>query len=375
MATNPLLGLAACGQSLWLDFINRDLLDSGGLRRLIREDGLRGLTSNPTIFQQAVSRSPAYAGQIREAAARGAGARVICDAVTQRDVQRAADEFRPLFESTGGADGYASLEADPRLARDTEGTIRNARELWAALDRPNVFVKVPATDEGIPAIRRLLAEGVNINITLLFGLRRYRQVAEAYLAALEERAGRGEPLSVASVASFFVSRIDTKVDARLQAFAGPCGERPALAGALYGQVAVACARMAYRLHGDIFGSRRFWELAKKGARKQRLLWASTGTKNPEFSDIKYVEELIGPNTVSTCPLATIEAYRDHGSPQVRIDSEVSRAAWVLDSLPLVGISMDDIALELEREGAASFSRSYDELLAAIESAAQRRQAA
>jgi transaldolase len=300
MNPNSLQQVGALGQSIWLDYIRRDLMAGGGLRRLIEEDGLRGMTSNPAIFEKAIAESREYDGEIRALALEKNDAGAIYEALSRRDVQAAADEFRPLYDRTDGRDGYVSLEVNPHLAHDTIGTIGEARRLWGALDRPNVFIKVPATAEGLPAIQELIGEGINVNVTLLFGLSRYRQVAEAYLAGLETRASQGQPLKrVASVASFFVSRIDSLVDPLLEQLAEQGGAAAALAKDVHGQVAVASAKMAYQAYKGLFGGDRFRTLAAAGARVQRLLWASTGTKNSSYSDVKYVEALIGPDTVNT----------------------------------------------------------------------------
>ena len=278
---NPLKQLNALGQSIWLDYIRRDLIVGGGLRRLIEEDGLRGMTSNPAIFEKAIVDSHDYDEDIRAMALAGKGADAIYEALSQRDVQGAADEFRPLYDETDGQDGYVSLEVNPHLARDTNGTLQEARRLWDALNRPNVFIKVPATAEGLPVIRQLISEGINVNVTLVFGLPRYRQVAEAFLAGIEARVTEGQAVKhVASVASFFASRIDSLVDPLLEEVAARGGKEADVAKKLRGQVAVASAKLAYQIYKEIFGSDRFRKLAAHGARVQRLLWASTGVKNP-----------------------------------------------------------------------------------------------
>src|SRR6185295_9526120 len=280
MHANPLKILGTLGQSLWLDYIRRDLITSGQLRRLIEEDGLRGMTSNPSIFEKAIVDSHEYDADIRTMALEGKGVNAIYETLSQRDVQSAADEFRSLYDKTDGQDGYVSLEVNPHLAHDTKGTVEEARRLWKTLARPNVFIKVPATTEGLSAIQDLISEGINVNVTLLFGLPRYRHVAEAYLAGLTARAARGKPVNhVASVASFFVSRIDGMVDPLLENIILQGGEKAALAKALHGHVAIANAKMAYQIYKQIFGSDRFKTLANSGARVQRLLWASTSTKN------------------------------------------------------------------------------------------------
>lgn len=299
---NPLQQLATFGQSIWLDYIRRDLITGGELRRLIEEDGLRGMTSNPAIFEKAITDSQDYDADIQAMAREGKGFAAIYETISQRDVGSAADEFRPLYDRTDGQDGYVSLEVNPHLARDTEGSMEEARRLWGALNRPNVLIKVPATAAGLPAIRQLISEGINVNVTLLFGLPRYRQVAEAYLAGLEARAIQGKSVRhLASVASFFVSRIDALVDPLLEKLIGQGGKEADLAKKVQGQVAIASAKMAYQIYREIFGGARFKRLAAQGAQVQRLLWASTSTKNPAYSDVKYVEALIGPETVNTAP--------------------------------------------------------------------------
>jgi transaldolase len=354
MSGNPLKRLEALGQSVWLDYIRRDLIVSGELRRLIEKDGLRGMTSNPSLFEKAIADSHDYDDDIRAMALKGEGANAIYEALSQRDVQSAADEFRPLYDKTDGEDGYVSLEVNPHLAHDTKGTIDEARRLWAALNRPNVFIKVPATAEGVPAIRQLIGEGISVNVTLLFGLPRYRQVVEAYIAGIEARAAQGKAVKhVASVASFFVSRIDALVDPLLEKLA---------AQKVHGQVAVSSAKVAYQIYKEIFGSDRFRKLAGQGARVQRLLWASTGTKNPNYSDVKYIEDLIGPDTISTVPPGTLDAYRDHGKPKARLEQDANEARWVLEQLPELGINIDNVTRQLEDDGVEKFNQPFDKLL-------------
>lgn len=363
MKHNSLRQLGTLGQSIWLDYIRRDLIVGGELRRLIEEDGLRGMTSNPAIFEKAIAGSHDYDEDIRAMALEGKDAQVIYDALSQRDVQSAADEFRPLYDRTDGADGYVSLEVNPHLAHDTQGTMVEARRLWAALDRPNVLIKVPATVEGLPAIRQLIGEGISVNVTLLFGLPRYRQVAEAYIAGIEACAARGKPVKhVASVASFFVSRIDAMVDPLLERLIAQGGEEAGIANRARGQVAIASAKTAYQIYKGIFAGDRFKKLAAQGARVQRLLWASTGTKNPDYSDVKYIEALIGPDTVNTAPLETLDAYRDHGEPKARLEQDVTEAHWTLRRLPELGISIDKVTQQLEDEGVAKFKKPFDKLM-------------
>ena len=366
MSGNPLKRLGTLGQSIWLDYIRRDLMASGELRRLIDEDGLRGMTSNPSIFEKAIADSHDYDGDIRAMALGGNGADAIYETLSQRDVESAADQFRPLYDRTDGQDGYVSLEVNPHLAHDTKGTIEEARRLWAALNRPNVLIKVPATANGLPAIQQLIGEGISVNVTLLFGLPRYRQVAEAYIAGIEARAAQGEPVKhLASVASFFVSRIDALVDPLLEKLIAQGSKEVDLAKRARGQVAIASAKMAYQIYKEIFGSDRFRKLAARGARAQRLLWASTSTKNPDYSDVKYVEALIGPDTVDTAPLETLGAYRDHGEPEARLEQGVEEARRVLERLPELGIDIDKVTRQLEDEGVEKFNKPFDKLMEAL----------
>jgi transaldolase len=366
MKNNPLKQLAALGQSVWLDYIRRDLITSGELKRLIEEDGLRGMTSNPAIFEKAIVNSQEYDQDIQAMAREGKGADEIYEALTQRDVRSAADKFRPLYDQTDGLDGYVSLEVNPHLAHDTHGTLQEARQLWNNLARPNVFIKVPATSEGLPAIQQLISEGINVNVTLLFGLPRYRQVAEAYIAGLESLLDKGRSVKqVASVASFFVSRIDSAVDPLLEGFITQGGSKSALAKDVLGQVAIASAKLAYQAYQEIFGTARFKNLLDGEARVQRLLWASTGTKNPRYSDVKYIETLIGPDTVNTVPVETLNAYRDHGLPEATLEKDVAGAARVLKGLQELGINLDQVTQQLEDEGVAKFNKPFDQLMTTL----------
>jgi transaldolase len=327
------------------------------------------MTSNPSIFEKAIADSHDYDKDIRAIAFSGKGAETIYETLSQQDVQKAADEFRPLYDRTDGKDGYVSLEVNPHLAHDTKGTIEEARRLWAALGRPNVLIKVPATANGLPAIQQLIGEGISVNVTLLFGLPRYAQVAEAYIAGLEARAAQGQPLKhLASVASFFVSRIDALVDPLLEKLIAPGCKESELARKAHGQIAIASAKMAYQNCKEIFAGDRFRKLATKGARAQRLLWASTGAKNPDYSDVKYVEALIGPDTVNTVPLETLNAYRDHGEPKTRLEHDVKEAHWLLGQLPELGIGIDNVTRQLEDEGVEKFIKPFDKLM---ETVAQR----
>ncbi|OGV56505.1 MAG: transaldolase [Lentisphaerae bacterium GWF2_44_16] len=366
MKNNPLSRLGSFGQSIWLDYIRRDLITGGKLRRLIEEDGLRGMTSNPSIFEKAIAESHDYDENIRSMTVEGKNANEIYEALSQRDVQLAADEFRPLYEKTDGKDGYVSLEVNPHLAHDTNGTIQEARRLWSALNRPNVFIKIPATNEGLPAIQQLISEGINVNVTLLFSLPRYRQVAEAYIGGIEARAAQGKALKqVASVASFFVSRIDALVDPLLDKSITQGGKNADIAKKLRGEVAIASAKMAYQIYREVFGNEHFMRLADQGALVQRLLWASTSSKNPDYSDVKYIEALIGPDTVNTAPLETLDAYRNHGEPENRLEQDIKEASWVLERLPELGISIDNMTRQLEDEGVEKFNKPFDKLMATL----------
>ena len=362
MSNNPLKSLELLGQSIWLDYIRNDLIASGRLAEMIEVDGLRGITSNPAIFAKAIGEGHGYDLAIQAMTLEGKGPMAIYEALSQRDVGAAADLFRPLYDSTGGGDGFVSLEVNPHLARDTGGTIQEARRLWQALARPNVLIKVPATVEGLPAIQQLISEGISVNVTLLFGLERYQQAAEAYRAGLAARAGQGLPVRhVASVASFFLSRIDTLVDPLLESFFLQGAKAAGLARQLHGQVAIASARLAYQRYQQLF-SGSFDHLAGLGARPQRLLWASTGSKNPAYSDVKYVEALIGPGTINTAPPATLDAYRDHGAPECRLQLKLGHAQWILESLGELGILLSDVTRQLETEGLQKFVQPFDHLL-------------
>lgn len=355
MKENPLKTLESFGQSIWLDYIKRDLFTNDKLKNLISALCLRGMTSNPSIFEKAISESHEYDQAIKNLSHTGKDVNTIYEVLTQKDVQDAADVFRDLYDQTRGEDGYVSLEVNPHLAHDTQGTIEEARRLWSALNRPNVFIKVPATKEGLPAIKQLISEGINVNVTLLFGLPRYKEVAEAYIAGIEVRLSQGKPVNnIASVASFFLSRIDVLLD--------PIFEKSAETKALQGQIAIASAKLAYQIFEEIFYNNRFKKLVAKGARVQRLLWASTSTKNPNYSDIKYVEALIGPLTVNTLPLETIEAYHDHGDPKVRIKQDLDKAKSDFQQLPKFDIDIDQVTQQLENEGVDKFAKSYDQLI-------------
>jgi transaldolase / glucose-6-phosphate isomerase len=368
-ATNPLKDLLKFGQSVWLDYIRRDLFTTGELKRLIEEDGLRGMTSNPAIFEKAISESKLYEDLLRSLAGKGLNATAKFETLAIRDIQDAADALRPVHESSKGRDGYVSLEVSPYLARNTQGTIEEARRLWKAVGRANVMIKVPGTVEGLPAFQQLISEGININVTLLFSQQVYEQVAEAYIAGLEQLAARGGDVGkIASVASFFISRIDSAieklVDARFKTSTNS-GEQAQLKN-IQGKVAIANGKLAYQSYHAIFGTDRWKKLAARGAKTQRVLWASTSTKNPAYSDVMYVEELIGPDTVNTIPPATLDAYRDHGRPRTSLTENVDAAKQVMSTLPKLGISMKEVTDKLTEDGVKLFSEAFDKLLQAIE---------
>jgi transaldolase len=366
---NPLRQLHTYGQSFWYDNIERRLLTDGSLQAMIDEDGLRGLTSNPTIFQKAVGESADYDGQIQELAHSMDDTNAIYEALALADIQAACDLFRALYDESAGGDGLVSLEVSPHLARDTEGTVQEARRLFAAVNRPNVMIKVPATAAGIPAIRQLISEGINVNVTLMFSMAHYEAVARAYLEGLQRWLEQGgEPGAVASVASFFVSRVDTAVDRRLAALNDPAAQ------ALTGQAAVANSRLVYQRFKELFHGEEFGTLRAAGAPVQRLLWASTGTKNPAYPDTLYIDELIGPQTVTTMPPQTVDAFRDHGRVAQTIEKEVDQARLLLENLAELGIDMDQITEQLQAEGVQAFAASFDDLMATIaaKSAALRR---
>lgn len=372
MPQNPLLRLAELGQSVWYDYIRRDLYQGPELRRLIAEDGLRGMTSNPTIFQQAIAATELYDADIRRLGEQGLAPADVFESLAVADVSAAADAFRQVHEAAGGDDGFVSIEVGPHMALDTAGSIAEARRLWQRCGRPNVMVKIPGNEPGIEAIRQCLVDGININITLLFSVERYRQVMEAYLSALETRVAAGQPVDrMRSVASFFVSRVDTNVDKKLDAIAGEssAGSRPErqrqIARELRGKTAIANARLAYRAFEEVFSGERFARLREHGAKRQRPLWASTSTKDPAYPDLYYVEALVAPDSVDTMPRETFEAYKDHGNPRVRIHDDLDRAQDVLDGLAEVGIEESQIYEELEQEGVQKFSDSYDKLLQAL----------
>ncbi|MGE5221388.1 MAG: bifunctional transaldolase/phosoglucose isomerase, partial [Omnitrophica WOR_2 bacterium] len=367
MNKNPLLDLQRLGQSIWLDYLRRGMIVSGELDELIENDGLRGMTSNPAIFEKAISGSHDYDRDVRSLALEDLPPQKIYERLAVKDIQMAADKFRPLYDQSDGQHGFVSLEVNPHLARDTQGTIEEARRLWREVDRPNVMIKVPATEEGLPAIQQLTREGINVNITLLFGLPRYQKVAWAYIHGLEERAAQGEPLDrIASVASFFLSRIDVLVDPQLEKIEKKAGQQAELASRLHGKVALSSAKVAYQLYQQIFNSQSFQQLRKKGARTQRLLWASTSTKNPAYSDIKYVQHLIGAETINTVPTETLVAFRDHGKAESTLEQGVEDAQEVLENLNDLGIDIDEVTQQLEDEGIEKFVHPFAKLIETLQ---------
>lgn len=364
--SSRLHALHAAGQSLWLDYIDRTMLGNGDLARRIRDDALTGMTSNPTIFEKALAEGHAYDDQLATAADK-LDARAAFELVATTDVRAACDAFRGVYDSTDGKDGYVSLEVSPDLARDAEGTITEAHRLWDVVDRPNVMIKVPGTVEGAVAVRRLIADGINVNVTLLFSIEAHARVIEAYIAGLEERAARGHDIAkVASVASFFVSRVDSAIDKQLDTMAAADADNGDALLALRGRAAIANAKLAYRLFTASFSGARWEALSAHGARPQRPLWASTSTKNPSYRDVIYVEELVGRDTVNTLPPATLEAFRDHGEVRMSVTENVSDAERTLAALESHGVSMREVTDRLLVEGLASFEQSFVTLLAGLE---------
>ena len=358
MNTTRLRALHDAGQSIWLDYIDRTMLHNGELKRRIADDVLTGMTSNPTIFEKALAQGTAYDAQLRSASP-DLSPEALFELVETEDVRNACDIFSNIYEQTNGTDGFVSIEVSPGVANDYKATVEEAHRLWKSVDRPNVMVKVPGTEEGAKAVRQLIEDGVNVNITLLFAVEAHERVIDAYLDALEARVARNLPIDrIASVASFFVSRVDTEVDKRLAAIGGS-------ATALQGKAAIANAKMAYQLFLNKFSGPRWETLARHGARVQRPLWASTSTKNPAYRDVMYVEQLIGPNTVNTMPPATIDAFRDHGETARTVDANVEAARQALADLERAGIHMQDVTDVLLREGLASFEKSFETLTGGI----------
>lgn len=362
MPTNPLIRLGQLGQSPWYDFITRDLIATGKLARLIRDDGLRGMTSNPTIFEKAIAGSGDYDADIGRRAAEGRSPGEIFEALAVQDVRAACDAFRPVYDACGGADGLVSLEVSPELAHDTQGTIAEAGRLWSAVGRPNAMIKIPGTQAGLGAIEASLAAGISVNVTLLFSVARYEEVIEAFLSGLERRRASGQPIDrLTSVASFFVSRVDGKIDPLLDKAGDP--------QKLRGTIAIANAGLAYAAFETSRATPRWKSLAAAGARPQRPLWASTSTKDPKYPDVYYIEALVAADTVNTIPPDTFEAYRDHGKPESRIAEAVATAPARLGALADTGIDLADITRFLEEDGVAKFAASYRQLLAGIDAKA------
>lgn len=363
---NPLLRLEKLGQSVWLDSLSRDLLRSGTLKNLMQRDGVTGVTSNPAIFEKAIGGSADYDDDIRRLSIEGKSPQRIYEELAVEDIREAADMLLPVYMRTKRNDGYVSLEVSPLLARNTDGTVDEARRLWAEVGRANVFIKIPGTREGLPAIAQCISEGININVTLLFGLARYREVMDAYANGLEKRRSLGKSLeSIRSVASFFLSRIDVLVDEELEHRIAERRELSAAARPLLGRAAVASARIAYQIHKELVAAERFRGLEESGAHRQRLLWASTSTKNKAYSDVKYVEPLIGPETVNTMPMRTIDAYRHHGDPAARLEQDIESERAVRSRLAAVGIDLDDAASRLESEGIEKFAKPFRALMDAL----------
>jgi transaldolase len=366
---NTLVELQDFGQSVWLDNISKAILDAGELKKLIDEDGLRGVTSNPTIFEKAINGSRDYDVALSELGRAGRTVDEIYEALVIDDIRRATDLFRPLFRASDGLDGYVSLEVSPKLANETQRTLEEARRLWAKVDRANVMIKVPATPAGIPAIEQLISEGINVNVTLMFSMEHYIRVAEAYVRGLQARAQNGQPLAVASVASFFVSRVDSLIDKQLEerlARATDTDEEQELES-LLGKTAIANSRLVYQKFKEIFSHRAFLDLKDKGARVQRPLWASTSTKNPKYRDVLYAEELIGRDTVDTMPPATIDAFRDHGQVRASLDEGLDEAEGVFRRLANLGIDMNAATEKLQVDGVKLFADSFDTLMKSLAS--------
>ena len=368
--SNPLQQLQKYGQSAWLDYIRRNLIASGELKRMVNEDGLAGVTSNPAIFEKAITGSTDYTEALVELQKeKGLDAKAIYERLAIRDIQDAADVLRPVYERSNRRDGYVSLEVSPFLTKDTAGTLEEARRLWQAVNRPNLMVKIPATPEGIPAIEQAISEGMNINVTLLFAQDMYEKVARAYIAGLDKWvASGGDAGRVASVASVFVSRIDGVVDAMLKARLKTSADakEQAVLRSLLGKVAIANAKLTYQAYKSLFSGPRWQKLAKSGAQTQRVLWASTGTKDPSYSDVLYVDELIGPDTVNTIPPATFDAFRDHGKPAASLESDLDAAHDVMETLAAVGISISQVTDELIAQAVKMFAEPFGKLLNALD---------
>ena len=374
--SNPLQQLGEVGQAVWLDFIDRKILETGGLKRLIEQDGLKGVTSNPSIFEKAMGEGSDYDERLRALLAQGrAEPAEVYEHLAIGDIRDAADQLRPVYDATNSADGFVSLEVSPYLALDTQGTVTEARRLWATVDRPNLMVKVPGTEAGVAAIRTLVGEGININVTLLFALKAYLAVAEAHVAGLEAfKAAGGDVRKVAGVASFFVSRIDTQIDKKIDRRVAD-GDRDAdRLKALRGKVAVANAKVAYQEYLKLIKALRWKALAATGTRPQRLLWASTGTKDPAYSDVFYIEALIGPDTVNTMPPKTMDAFRDHGRVAITLTQDLAEAERVLAEAERLGLDLEGVTRDLVTDGVKQFSDAADKLLAAVRAKLAQRKA-
>ncbi len=373
-ATNPVKELLNYGQSMWLDYIRRDLITSGKLKTMIDDDGLRGMTSNPSIFEKAIGESSLYDDILKSLAARNdLDTTARYEQIAIRDIQDAADVLRPVYDSSKFRDGYVSLEVSPLLALKTQETIDEARRLWKAVNRPNVMIKIPGTAEGLPAIRQAIGEGINVNVTLLFAQEVYEKVAEAHIAGLEDLAKRGGNLKkIGGVASFFISRIDSLVDSMIndKLKTTTDAQQQALLKSLLGKVAIANGKLTYLRYQRIFSGPRWQALAAQGAQTQRVLWASTSTKNPAYRDVMYVEELIGPDTVNTMPPATIDAFRDHGRLRNSLTEDVAGAQNVMDNLARTGISIKEVTSKLTEDGVKLFADAFHKLLAAVEKSTQ-----
>src|SRR6204780_1306164 len=375
-ATNPLKALLSYGQSMWLDYIRRDLITSGSLKKMIDEDGLRGMTSNPAIFEKAIADSSLYDDMLKSLALRNdLDTTGRYEQIAIRDIQDAADVLRPVYDSSKFRDGYVSLEVSPLLARKTQETIDEARRLWKAVNRENVMIKIPGTAEGLPAIRQAIGEGINVNVTLLFAQEVYEKVAEAHIAGLEDLAKRGGNLKkIGGVASFFISRIDSLVDSLIDEKLKTTTDtqQQALLKSLLGKVAIANGKLTYQRYQRIFSGARWEALAAKGAQTQRVLWASTSTKNPAYRDVMYVEELIGPDTVNTMPPATIDAFRDHGKLRKSLTEDVPASQKVMDNLEKTGISIKEVTTKLTDDGVKLFADAFHKLLAAVEKSTEQK---
>jgi transaldolase/glucose-6-phosphate isomerase len=373
-ATNPLQALLGYGQSMWLDYIRRDLITSGSLKKMIADDGLRGMTSNPAIFEKAIAESSLYDDMLKTLAARPElDAKARYEQIAIRDIQDVADVLRPVYDSSKFRDGYVSLEVSPLLALKTQETIDEARRLWKAVNRENVMIKIPGTAEGLPAIRQAIGEGINVNVTLLFAQEVYEQVAEAHIAGLEDLAKRGGNLKkIAGVASFFISRIDSLVDSLIndKLKSTTDAKQQELLNSLLGKVAIANGKLTYVRYQRLFSGPRWQALAAQGAQTQRVLWASTSTKNPAYRDVMYVEELIGPDTVNTMPPATIDAFRDHGKLRNSLAEDVAGAQNVMDNLARAGISINEVTTQLTNDGVKLFADAFHKLLTAVEKSTQ-----